>query len=451
MIDEKLLSKYDIPTPRYTSYPTVPYWQTEPILENEWKDRLLASILKSPSLSLYIHLPFCEMLCTYCGCNKRITRNHGVEKPYLATLLKEWQLYRKEFPTSPMVQELHLGGGTPTFFSPENLVDFMGKLMLDIEIPADADFSFEAHPSSTTTDHVEQLGKIGFNRISLGIQDFSLDILTRINRFQTLEQIENITYSARTNHYTSINYDLIYGLPGQTIEHISQNMAQVERLKPDRIAFYSYAHVPWVKPGQRAYSEKDLPIGMEKQQLFEEGKKLLLEIGYLPIVMDHFALATDDLFKAFSNKDLHRNFMGYTPKDTAILLGLGVSAISSNENTYIQNFRDLETYQNKVENGHLPIEKGHLIQVEEQETGRQIRNILCQYETSWDPTFLDSASGLHIKSDLINLENDGLIRQRENGLEVTHTGKSYLRNICLIFDDKYRAKKPENPLFSKSI
>ena len=347
MVDEKLLSKYDIPTPRYTSYPTVPYWQTEPILENVWRKRLLDSILKSPSLSLYIHLPFCEMLCTYCGCNKRITRNHGVEKPYLATLLKEWQLYRKEFPTSPTVQELHLGGGTPTFFSPENLVDLMGKLMSDIEISADADFSFEAHPSSTTTDHVEQLGKIGFNRISLGIQDFSLDILTRINRFQTLEQIENITYSARTNHYTSINYDLIYGLPGQTIEHISQNMAHVERLKPDRIAFYSYAHVPWVKPGQRAYSEKDLPVGMEKQQLFEEGKKLLLEIGYQPIGMDHFALATDDLFKAFSNKGLHRNFMGYTPKDTAILLGLGVSAISSNENTYIENYRDLDKYRAK--------------------------------------------------------------------------------------------------------
>jgi oxygen-independent coproporphyrinogen-3 oxidase len=190
---------------------------------------------------------------------------------------------------------------------------------------------------------------------------------------------------------------------------------------------------------------------MEKQQLFEEGKKLLLEIGYLPIGMDHFALATDDLFKAFSNKDLHRNFMGYTPKDTAILLGLGVSAISSNENTYIQNHRDLETYQNKVENGFLPIEKGHLIQVEEQETGRQIRNILCQYETSWDPTFLNSASGLHIKSDLIDLEKDGLIRQRKNGLEVTPAGKSYLRNICLIFDDKYRANKPVNPLFSKSI
>ncbi|MCF8301054.1 MAG: radical SAM protein, partial [Haliscomenobacter sp.] len=236
MVDEKLLSKYDIPTPRYTSYPTVPYWQTEPILENVWRKRLLDSILKSPSLSLYIHLPFCEMLCTYCGCNKRITRNHSVEQPYLATLLKEWQLYRKEFPSSPMVQELHLGGGTPTFFSPENLVDFMGKLISDIDFPADADFSFEAHPSSTTTDHVEQLGKIGFNRISLGIQDFSMDILTRINRFQTLEQIENITYSARINHYKSVNYDLIYGLPGQTIEHISQNMAHVERLKPDRIA-----------------------------------------------------------------------------------------------------------------------------------------------------------------------------------------------------------------------
>jgi oxygen-independent coproporphyrinogen-3 oxidase len=451
MVDEKLLSKYDIPTPRYTSYPTVPYWQSEPILEKEWKHRLKNSFLKSPQLSLYLHLPFCEKLCTYCGCNKRITRNHGVEKPYLETLYKEWQIYRKDFPMLPVVQELHLGGGTPTFFSPENLIDFLLKLRSETEISDNADVSFEAHPSSTTNEHIEQLRNIGFNRISLGIQDFSLDILTRINRFQTLEQIETITNSARKNNYKSINYDIIYGLPGQTTEHIRHNIDHIKRLKPDRIAFYSYAHVPWVKPGQRAYSENDLLTGFEKQQLFETGKKLLLENGYLPIGMDHFALATDDLFKAFSSKNLHRNFMGYTPKDTSIILGLGVSAISSNDNTYIQNNRDLETYQQQVDNGHLPIEKGHLLKIEEQETGKQIRNILCQYETSWDDTFLDSTSGSQIKSDLIDLENDGLIKQRRNGLTVTDMGKSYLRNICLVFDNKYRANKPDSPLFSKSI
>lgn len=451
MNDAKLLSKYDIPTPRYTSYPTVPYWQTEPILENDWKNSLISSFSKSPQLSLYLHLPFCEMLCTYCGCNKRITKNHRVEKPYLETLLKEWHLYSKEFKTTPVLQELHLGGGTPTFFSAENLVDFLTKLMSEMEIPADADLSFEAHPSSTTLAHIEQLGEIGFNRLSLGIQDFSVDILTRINRFQTLEQIENITNAARLNHYKSINYDLIYGLPGQTLAHIRHNISLIEKLKPDRIAFYSYAHVPWVKPGQRAYAEKDLPIGIEKQSLFTLGKQLLIEAGYLPIGMDHFALATDDLYKAFSKKVLHRNFMGYTPKDTSILLGLGVSAISSNENNYIQNHRDLETYQHKVENGQLPIEKGHLLNFEEQETGRQIKNILCRYETSWDKTFLDAEFGENIKFDLNDLEKDGLIKQIENGLIVTDSGKSYLRNICLVFDSKYRANKPLKPLFSKSV
>jgi oxygen-independent coproporphyrinogen III oxidase len=451
MINEKLLSKYDIPTPRYTSYPTVPYWQTEPIPESIWERRLGSSLIQNPKISLYLHLPFCEILCTYCGCNKRITKNHSLEKPYLESLLKEWHLYSKSFKSTPVLQELHLGGGTPTFFSSENLVDFLTQLMSEMEIPADADLSFEAHPSSTTLTHIEKLGKIGFNRISLGIQDFSTDILTRINRFQTLEQIEKITHVARLNNYKSINYDLIYGLPGQTLEHIRHNISLIKKLKPDRIAFYSYAHVPWVKPGQRAYSEKDLPVGIEKQRLFELGKQLLIENGYLPIGMDHFALPTDDLYQAFLNKNLHRNFMGYTPKDTSVLLGLGVSAISSNENTYIQNHRDLEFYQKKVENGQIPIEKGHLLKAEEQETGKQIKNILCQNETSWVKSFLDNDNGKQIKFELSELERDGLILLQENGLIVTDTGKSYLRNICLVFDHKYRANKPVNPLFSKSI
>jgi oxygen-independent coproporphyrinogen-3 oxidase len=451
MVDEKLLRKYDIPTPRYTSYPTVPYWQTEPISENQWKQRWKHSFLKSPLLSIYLHLPFCEKLCTYCGCNKRITGNHGVEKPYLETLYKEWQLYRKEFPARPVVQELHLGGGTPTFFSPQHLTDFLVKLRSEVQIPDDADFSFEAHPSSTTIEHLEQLRNIGFNRVSLGIQDFSTDILNRIHRFQTLEQIEEITHFAKINNYKSINYDLIYGLPGQTREHIRKNMEHIARLKPDRIAFYSYAHVPWIKPGQRAYSEKDLPYGIEKQQLFETGKKLLMDIGYFPIGMDHFALTTDDLFKSFSNKELHRNFMGYTSKNTSILFGLGVSAISSNENTYIQNNRDLEIYLEQVNNGHLPIEKGHFVKTEELVTAQQIKNILCQYETNWESSFLKGSSGSKIKSDLLDLEKDGLIKLRENGLAVTEVGKSYLRNICLVFDNMYRANKPDRSLFSKSI
>jgi oxygen-independent coproporphyrinogen-3 oxidase len=292
---------------------------------------------------------------------------------------------------------------------------------------------------------------MGFNRISLGIQDFATDILAGINRFQTLEQIELITRTARINHYKSINYDLIYGLPRQTTEHIRNNMAQIEKLRPDRIAFYSYAHVPWVKPGQRAYSEKDLPTGPDKQRLFELGKTLLAKLGYLRIGMDHFALETDDLSQAFSSGNLHRNFMGYTPKDTKILLGLGVSSISSNENTYVQNFRDLETYRTEVEEERLPLEKGHLLDAADLEISRQIKNILCQFETTWGNSFLDFKDADLMKHELCSLEKDGLIKLKQNGLVVTETGKSYLRNICLVFDHRFRAAKPLNPLFSKSI
>lgn len=269
-----LVSKYNIQAPRYTSYPTVPYWDNN-LNEAKWIEHIKNAFIKynADGISLYIHLPYCESLCTYCACNTRITVNHKVELPYIESLIKEWQLYLHQFEGKPLIKEIHLGGGTPTFFSPENL-SFLLKTILDtVNIASDYDFSFEGHPSNTTKEHLQALYNLGFKRVSFGIQDFDEKVQDTINRYQTFEEVKKVMDDARELGYTSINVDLVYGLPYQTIESIKDTITKIITLKPERIAFYSYAHVPWLKPGQRKYTDKDLPLDSYKRSLYEEGKK----------------------------------------------------------------------------------------------------------------------------------------------------------------------------------
>ena len=294
-----LLTKYDVPAPRYTSYPTVPYWDDTPPLADQWKCLLKQQATTHPEISLYIHLPYCESLCTFCGCNKRITKNHNVESPYIDAVLKEWKLYMNIFPKKPIIKEIHLGGGTPTFFAPEELVRLTEGILQGGQQSSDFEFGFEAHPNSTTPEHLQQLYNVGYRRLSIGVQDFSDRILQLINRHQTAEQVTEVTEMARQIGYSSINYDLVFGLPKQSEKDIMHTIYRIRQLKPDRIAFYSYAHVPWIKPSQRAYNVHDLPQGMEKRNLYEIGRTLLEGIGYYEIGLDHFALKHDSLFTAF--------------------------------------------------------------------------------------------------------------------------------------------------------
>ena len=253
MPSKELIEKYHVAAPRYTSYPTVPYWNPEAPDIEKWKASVKFSFDQSNAtdgISLYIHLPYCESLCTYCGCNTRITRNHLVEKPYMRTVLKEWQLYCDLLETKPLIREIHLGGGTPTFFNTENLEFLINGILKNSDIHEKAEFSFEAHPGNTTEAHLRTLYNLGFRRLSLGIQDFDLKVQLIINRIQSYNQVEKVTELARQIGYTSINYDLIYGLPLQTKDGLTETMNAVLNLRPDRIAFYSYAHVPWIKPGQ---------------------------------------------------------------------------------------------------------------------------------------------------------------------------------------------------------
>jgi oxygen-independent coproporphyrinogen III oxidase len=308
-----LLNKYDMPIPRYTSYPTVPYWEPATLNRDLWYESVVNTFVKeNGEICIYIHLPYCENLCTFCACNKRITKNHTVEERYINAVLKEWNMYRDKFPFKPVVREIHLGGGTPTFFSPENLTRLITAITSDTMIPDDHEFSVEVHPNYTTEQHLLALSRVGFNRISLGVQDFDLEVQEIINRVQSFEKTREVVAWARANTFNSINIDLVYGLPKQTVRSVEYTINRIRELSPDRIAFYSYAHVPWKSKGQRRYTEADLPQASEKWEMYHKGFKLLTELNFVAIDMDHFALPDDKLSKAATEGKMHRNFMGYT-------------------------------------------------------------------------------------------------------------------------------------------
>lgn len=450
MIQSALIQKYNVAAPRYTSYPTVPYWDTENWNLEIWLNSVRLSYTESKisGISLYIHLPFCENLCTYCGCNTRITKNHGVELPYIEAVLKEWDLYAKQLNCKPRIREIHLGGGTPTFFSPENLNKLIKGIVQNSEVIAGAEFSFEAHPANTTKNHLQTLFDLGFRRLSLGIQDFDPVVQEIINRKQSVEQVESVTQDARELGYTSINYDLIYGLPMQKLASVESTIAQVIRLKPDRIAFYSYAHVPWIKPGQRKFTELDLPTDDEKRALYEKGRTLLMEAGYVDIGMDHFALKTDSLYRAAKMNTIHRNFMGYTDQATQLLIGLGVSSISDSLYAFAQNSKTVEQYLKDISEDKFSFLKGHQLTARDLMIRKQILNIMCRGFA--DLVELDALSPIS-RNTLFTLESDGLIMIRNQILEVTDTGKAFLRNICMAFDERLLAKAPESQIFSTAV
>jgi oxygen-independent coproporphyrinogen-3 oxidase len=453
-MDKQLNERYNVAAPRYTSYPTMPYWDTDNFSKQQWVRSVKASFYETnmeDGISLYVHLPFCESLCTYCGCNTRITKNHNVEDPYIHTVLKEWQMYRDVIEDTPVIRELHLGGGTPTFFSPHNLQKLISGLLGRVNIHPKAEFSFEAHPGNTTEAHLQTLFDLGFRRLSLGIQDFDPVVQLIINRHQTLEQVRNVTHIARQIGYTSINYDLIYGLPLQTVDSLVKTMHLVSELVPDRIAFYSYAHVPWIKPGQRKFTEADLPDAPTKAKLYEIGRSLLKNYGYEEVGMDHFALPKDELVIAGMEGTLHRNFMGYTHQHTQLMIGLGVSAISDSWYGFAQNQKKLEDYMNDIELGELPVFKGHVLTPEDLIIRKHILNIMCTGQTTWNH-HAEPCEALFIGIQRLEpLAQDGLIELFSWGLKVTETGNRFLRNICMALDARLWNAQPTTQLFSMAI
>jgi len=440
----ELIRKYDVPGPRYTSYPTVPFWDVNNFNTNEWKYQLSQLDLEE-GISVYIHLPYCESLCTYCGCNTRITKNHGKEKPYINALLKEWEMVKATMRRVPQIKEIHLGGGTPTFFGFENLTFLLkGLLAENLQEP---EISLEAHPNNTTLLHLAALYHFGARRVSFGIQDFDPGVQALINRIQPESVVAEITMTARELGYKSVNFDLIYGLPGQTIETVKKTINETIKMLPDRIAFYSYAHVPWLKPAQRSF-ESFLPNAGQKRQLYELGKTILEESGYVEIGMDHFALPNDDLTKAFNEKRLHRNFMGYTTQKTNTVIGLGASSISDVWNAFAQNEKQVEKYLELIQNDQLPVMRGHLLTEHEMNTRKQILNIMCQFTTVLNGSCHEN---LAIKSRLYEMEQDGLIEWDYQRLTVTQKGKPYVRNVCMAFDQHLWERQEKQAIFSQTV
>ncbi|WP_202182968.1 oxygen-independent coproporphyrinogen III oxidase [Chitinophaga solisilvae] len=450
-----LIRKYNVAAPRYTSYPTVPYWDENSFALEQWKALLKKSFREynqREGISLYIHLPFCEKLCTYCGCNKHITVNHAVEVPYIQALLQEWQLYINTFEGKPRIREIHLGGGTPTFFSAENLQLLLDGIYQHATLLPDAALGFEGHPGNTTPEHLQTLYNLGFRRISLGIQDFDIRVQEIINRVQPFEMVAEVVKHARATGFSAINFDLIYGLPLQTACGMQDTIDKVMQLRPDRISFYSYAHVPWIKGvGQRRYSEADLPKDEEKRRLYELGKKLFARNGYTEIGMDHFALPGDELFIAAAKGQLHRNFMGYTVSHTSLLVGLGASSIGDNGYAYVQNEKQVAAWQTMVNNGRFPVVRGHMLSEEDILLRGHIRNLMCTFETSWRKADTQCDAIMEGLQRLQELEQDGLVSVVPDKVVVTPEGKPFIRNICMAFDARLWRKLPDSQLFSKAI
>ena len=451
---KNLIQKYNIPGPRYTSYPTVPFWDKEGIALEDWKNTVVKSFNESndnEGISLYIHLPFCESLCTFCACHKKITKRHEVEQPYIETVLKEWKLYCDLLGTRPKIREIHLGGGTPTFFSSENLRKLSNGIFKYADKFKDFEFSYEGHPNHTSKEQLQTLYDLGARRNSFGIQDYDPKVQKAIHRAQSFAQVKKVHNLSKKIGYNSISHDLIFGLPFQTEESIRSTIKNTIALKPDRIAYYSYAHVPWIKGvGQRGFDENDLPKDNEKRYLYELGKQLFFENGYVEIGMDHFALPTDSLCKAMESKKLHRNFMGYTAGKTELMIGLGMSSISDSWYAFAQNEKTIDAYTAKVNKGELPIFRGHLLTKNDLIVRKHILNLMCNLETEWD-----MGLSKQVKNEIIErlkeIIDDGLLEVFENKMIVKEAGRMFVRNICMAFDLRLIENKPDTRVFSMTI
>ena len=455
VMTNSLIQKYNVPGPRYTSYPTVPYWNELDFTYELWLDTLKKSFIESNTsegISLYIHLPFCESMCTFCGCNKRITKNHEVENPYIHAVLKEWNLYCTILGKRPNIKEIHLGGGTPTFFSSENLALLINGIFAKADKALDYEFSFEGHPNNTTREQLQQLYDLGFRRVSFGVQDYSEKVQKAIHRIQPFLNVAKVTLWAREIGYTSIGHDIIFGLPFQEKEDVIDTIEKTKSLQPDRLAFYSYAHVPWIKGnGQRGFNDEDIPKDDKKRELYETGKQLLYENDYHEIGMDHFALTSDSLFQSFEIGKLHRNFMGYSSSKTQLMIGLGVSSISDSWYSFAQNVKTIEEYYQSLDANTIPVFRGHALTEEDLIIRRHILNLMCQFETSWADKKNYFNEIPEIVLQLKEMEKDGLVNFISEGIQVTEAGKPFVRNICMAFDLLLKRKAPNTALFSMTV
>lgn len=454
---EELLVKYNVAGPRYTSYPTVPAW-TEEVGPQDYHQSLL-TLKADETLSLYFHLPFCENLCHFCGCMQVITKDHSRSLSYVQTLLKEIDDIVGSIKVEKMkVSQIHFGGGTPNFLQPQELTMIMDKINQEFEILSDAEIAIEMHPRTSTTEFCQNLKTLGFNRISLGVQDFDDHVQKLINRHQTYDMTRDMVEELRDLGFDSFNFDLVYGLPGQTMEGWENTIEKVIGLKPNRLAVYSYAHVPWVRPVQRTFKDEDIPVPEMKVKFFSTAYEQFLSHGYQLIGMDHFALEDDDLSKSLNDGTIHRNFMGYSTKADAHQIGFGVSSISYVGGNYFQNLKRIQDYLKTIESGDKASFRGIILDKRDHIKRDLITQIMCNgfvnwldFNKKWNMNYQESFS--HEINQLNGMVEDGLLELNEKELKVKGMGFLFLRNVAMVFDDYLSGIKSQakNPTFSKTV
>jgi len=451
----QLLEKYSKPGPRYTSYPTAPYFHTG-FDESAWIAELQASQEPGRGISLYFHIPFCDTLCYYCGCNMVATGDYNKALTYLDYLEMEMERLSSYVDLSRPVRQLHLGGGTPTFLKPEEIRRLMNAVRKHFRIAEEAELGCEVDPRELTYEHLSTLREVGFNRLSIGVQDLDERVQKAVNRIQPEELIRTVYAWARELGFASINMDLIVGLPHQSVETFARTLDTVLDWAPDRFAVFSYAHVPWMKKHQKLILEKDLPDFPTRLQQQELIHQRMAGAGYVNIGLDHFAKPDDEMVKAQQRKTLWRNFQGYTTHKHCDIYALGASSISQTANVYVQSEKNVKTYQSLVGNGHLPIERGLRLTPEDLLRREVITRVMCDLEL--DTRLLSEEWSIDFNrhfsdaiTDLAPIAADGLVNVAEDRIEVTDAGRLFLRNIAMCFDAYLRQPAGEQgPRYSRT-
>jgi len=460
-ISSELLHKYDKVGPRYTSYPTAPEW-TNDFKQLDWLTAIEESNKLQKDISLYFHIPFCKSACYYCACNFVVSPQNKLAWPYLKALSREIKLISKLTDSRRKVKQLHFGGGTPTYLSVEQINYIVNEIKdnFNLNFSPDNEFSIEIDPRVTSFEHLKLLKDLGFNRVSMGIQDFDPSVQKAVNRIQSYEMVSGMVKYCRELGFESINFDLIYGLPCQSLSSFTQTLEKVTVLNPDRIALFNYAHLPSLRPFQKAYiNESALPKRDEKFLIFCQAMKVFAEHDYEYIGMDHFAKRKDELCLARTAGTLHRNFQGYTTKAGCDLFGLGMTSISSIHNTYNQNEKRLTQYMNFFDENYIeeslnPLEKGFKCSPDDLLRRKVINNLLCHEKLLFDEIEKDFKINFnqYFKTELLELDElakDNLIIKEKNSITVTSLGRIFLRNIAMPFDIYLQQNK--NHLFSRTV
>jgi oxygen-independent coproporphyrinogen-3 oxidase len=454
----ELVARYDKPGPRYTSYPTAVEFHAG-FTEADYRQRLAAAdALGSEPLSMYAHLPFCEERCLFCGCNVVITKRRDVPAQYLDQVLGEVDLLAKALPHRRRVSQMHWGGGTPTFYPPHDLERLFHAIAERFEFTPDAELGIEVDPRVTTPRQIEALRKLGFNRLSMGVQDFAPEVQRAVHRIQSYEWTRAMVEQARAEGFGSINIDLIYGLPYQTVEGFRQTLERVIEIRPDRVAVYSFAFVPWIKAHMKHLPQESMPDAALKLELLALSIDAFTRGGYRAIGMDHFALPTDELSRAIESRTLSRNFMGYTVQSARDMVGVGISAIGDVQGAFVQNVKKLPDYEQSIAAGRFPIERGYRLDADDTVRRHVITELMCNFhldrrdvERRFDISFAS-----YFAPELAELTGapaaDGLIEVTPETLDVTPLGRRFVRNLCMVFDRHLRARAAEEkPVFSRTV